>query len=212
MIRAADGMILGLAFTRDGARMAQLARALVFFGPDISITEFPAWDCQPYDRASPLPGIVAQRMTALARLARLKGRESASVVLTTVNAIVQRVTRLTSESAGARGGDSTRGRVWRVLSSSAVNRFGKPTAFTLYPEPQPALLADPSSPIAARAGFATRALWVTRYDPAQRYPAGDFVNQSPGGGLPDYIAADRDIDGQDIVVWHTFGPTHFVRL
>jgi primary-amine oxidase len=128
------------------------------------------------------------------------------------NAIVQRVTRLTSESAGVRGGDSSRGRVWRVLSSSAVNRSGKPTAFTLYPEPQPALLADPSSPIAARAGFATRALWVTRYDPAQRYPAGDFVNQSPGGGLPDYIAGDRDIDGQDIVVWHTFGPTHFVRL
>jgi Cu2+-containing amine oxidase len=129
------------------------------------------------------------------------------------NAIVQRVTRLTSESAGARSGDSSRGRVWRVLSGSAVNRFGKPTAFTLYPEPQPALLADPSSPVAARAGFATRALWVTRYDPAQRYPAGDFVNQSPGGGgLPAYIAADRDIDGQDIVVWHTFGPTHFVRL
>ena len=128
------------------------------------------------------------------------------------NAIVQRVTRLTSESVGARSGDSSRGRVWRVLSSSAVNRFGKPTAFTLYPEPQPALLADPSSPIATRAGFATRALWVTRYDPAQRYPAGDFVNQSPGGGLPAYTAADRDIDGQDIVLWHTFGPTHFVRL
>jgi primary-amine oxidase len=53
---------------------------------------------------------------------------------------------------------------------------------------------------------------VTRYDPAQRYPAGDFVNQSPGGGLPGYTAADRDIDGQDIVLWHTFGPTHFVRL
>ena len=70
---------------------------------------------------------------------------------------------------------------------------------------------DPASPLAARAGFATRALWVTRYDPAQRYPAGDFVNQSPGGGLPAYIAADRDLDGQDIVVWHTFGPTHVVR-
>jgi transcription-repair coupling factor (superfamily II helicase) len=80
-----------LVVCRDGARMAQLARALAFFAPDISITEFPAWDCQPYDRASPLPGIVAQRMTALARLARLKGRERASVVLTTVNAIVQRV-------------------------------------------------------------------------------------------------------------------------
>ncbi|MGH3411274.1 MAG: hypothetical protein ACRDRJ_53555, partial [Streptosporangiaceae bacterium] len=55
-------------------------------------------------------------------------------------------------------------------------------------------------------------LWVTRYDPAQQYPAGDFVNQHPGGaGLPAYVAADRDIDGADIVLWHTFGPTHFPR-
>jgi primary-amine oxidase len=64
----------------------------------------------------------------------------------------------------------------------------------------------------ARAGFAANHLWVTRYDPAQRYPAGDFVNQHPGGaGLPAYVAADRDIDGADIVLWHTFGPTHFPR-
>jgi primary-amine oxidase len=128
------------------------------------------------------------------------------------NAIAQRVTRLSSEAMAARSGDASRGRVWRVLSTTSSNRFGKPAAFTLHPEPAPSLLADPASPLAARAGFASRALWVTRYDPAQRYPAGDFVNQSPGGGgLPAYIAADRDIDGQDIVVWHTFGPTHVVR-
>jgi primary-amine oxidase len=53
---------------------------------------------------------------------------------------------------------------------------------------------------------------VTQYDPAQRYPAGDFVNQHPGGaGLPAFVAGDRDIDGTDIVLWHTFGPTHFPR-
>ena len=99
-----------------------------------------------------------------------------------------------------------------MISTTSVNRFGKPVGYTLYPEPAPSLLADPASPLAARAAFASRALWVTRYDPAQRYPAGDFVNQSPGGGgLPAYTAADRDIDGQDIVVWHTFGPTHVVR-
>ena len=51
-----------------------------------------------------------------------------------------------------------------------------------------------------------------RYDPAERYPAGDFVNQHPGGaGLPAWTAADRPIDGEDIVVWHTFGTTHFPR-
>jgi primary-amine oxidase len=38
------------------------------------------------------------------------------------------------------------------------------------------------------------------------------VNQHPGGaGLPRYAAADRDIDDQDIVLWHTFGMTHFPR-
>ena len=76
---------------RDGPRMAQLARALAFFAPEIEINEFPAWDCLPYDRVSPHPGVVAQRMTTLSRLARLQGREKPGVVLTTVNAALQRV-------------------------------------------------------------------------------------------------------------------------
>ena len=76
---------------RDGPRMAQLARALSFFAPEIEINEFPAWDCLPYDRVSPHPGVVAQRMTTLSRLARLQGREKPGVVLTTVNAALQRV-------------------------------------------------------------------------------------------------------------------------
>src|SRR5258708_2639405 len=76
---------------RDGPRMAQLARALAFFAPEIEISEFPAWDCLPYDRVSPHSGVVAQRMIALSRLARLKGRERPGIVLTTVNAASQRV-------------------------------------------------------------------------------------------------------------------------
>ncbi|HEY0234673.1 MAG TPA: CarD family transcriptional regulator, partial [Afipia sp.] len=76
---------------RDGPRMAQLARALDFFAPDISVMQFPAWDCQPYDRVSPHGGILAQRLTTLARLSRLKGGDKPLIVLTTVNAAVQRV-------------------------------------------------------------------------------------------------------------------------
>src|SRR2546430_16455901 len=63
-----------LVVCRDGPRMAQLARALSFFAPEIEINEFPAWDCLPYDRVSPHAGIAAQRMITLSRLARLKGR------------------------------------------------------------------------------------------------------------------------------------------
>ncbi len=87
---------------RDGSRMATLVRALGFFAPDIEVLEFPAWDCLPYDRVSPHAAIVAQRMTTLARLApppyppqagegRQGARERPAVLLTTVNAILQRV-------------------------------------------------------------------------------------------------------------------------
>ncbi len=75
---------------RDGQRMAALERGLSFFAPDLEIHTFPSWDCLPYDRASPHASIVAQRMTTLARLARVKGG-AASILLTTVNATVQRV-------------------------------------------------------------------------------------------------------------------------
>jgi transcription-repair coupling factor (superfamily II helicase) len=76
---------------RDGARMQQLARALDFFAPDLAVMQFPAWDCQPYDRVSPHGAILAQRLTTLARLARLTGSDKPLIVLTTVNAVVQRV-------------------------------------------------------------------------------------------------------------------------
>jgi len=76
---------------RDGQRMGALSRALAFFGPDIQVMEFPAWDCLPYDRVFPNAAVVAQRMTVLSRLTRVKGRDKPSILLTTVNAALQRV-------------------------------------------------------------------------------------------------------------------------
>ena len=60
---------------RDGQRMAALSLALTFFAPEIQVLEFPAWDCLPYDRVSPNAALVAPRMTALSRLARVRGRD-----------------------------------------------------------------------------------------------------------------------------------------
>ena len=76
---------------RDGQRMATLSRAMSFFAPEIQVLEFPAWDCLPYDRVSPNAPVVAQRMIALSRLARVRGRDKPSVLMTTVNAALQRV-------------------------------------------------------------------------------------------------------------------------
>jgi primary-amine oxidase len=102
--------------------------------------------------------------------------------------------------------------VWLVSNPGSRNRLGRPVGYVLRPEGQPVLLADPSASVAARAAFATKHLWVTRHDPAERYPAGELINQHAGGaGLPAFVAADRPIDGADIVLWHTFGMTHIPR-
>jgi primary-amine oxidase len=128
------------------------------------------------------------------------------------NAFTRRVTRLARESEAARTADASVGRAWQVVNPTRTNRLGQPVAYLLDPQPGPLLAADAGAAISGRAAFATRHLWVTRYDPAQRYAAGDLPNQHPGGaGLPAYVAADRDLDGQDIVLWHTFGMTHFPR-
>ncbi|MGI5152449.1 primary-amine oxidase [Plantactinospora sp. CA-294935] len=128
------------------------------------------------------------------------------------NAFTRVATRLSSESDGARDADASVGRTWRISNPERLGRLGRPVGYQLRPESQTVLLAAPDSSVARRAAFATRSLWVTRYDPAQRYPAGDLVNQHPGhAGLPEYVAADRPIDGEDIVLWHTFGTTHFPR-
>ena len=74
---------------RDDGRMARTLAALAFFHPGLPVLSVPAWDCLPYDRVSPNPEIVSRRVDALTRLA--SGEGEGAVVLTTVNAIVQRV-------------------------------------------------------------------------------------------------------------------------
>jgi transcription-repair coupling factor (superfamily II helicase) len=75
--------------TRDDTRMARLHEALAFFAPEVEVLRFPAWDCLPYDRVSPNPAIVSERIACLARL--LEPSDRPRIVLTTVNARVQRV-------------------------------------------------------------------------------------------------------------------------
>jgi primary-amine oxidase len=128
------------------------------------------------------------------------------------NGFTKRATRIRRESEATRMADGSVGRVWHVLNPERQNRLGQPVAYALIPEGQPTLLADPASSIARRAAFTTRHLWVTAQDDEQRYPSGQYVNQNPGNtGIDTWVQADRDLDGQDLVLWHTFGMTHFPR-
>ncbi|HWH25050.1 MAG TPA: primary-amine oxidase [Pseudolysinimonas sp.] len=129
------------------------------------------------------------------------------------NAIERRVRRLGSEREGIRDANGSASRTWRVTSAERVNRLGHPTAYVLHPEGKSNMLAAAGSSIARRAEFATHHLWVTPFDADEFYSAGLLVNQhAGGGGLPAYTAGDRSIVDTDIVLWHTFGLTHYPRL
>ena len=73
----------------DEAAMRAVADAARFFAPELQVIEFPAWDCLPFDRASPAMSVSAQRLAALHRLQ--KGKAGSQLLVTTVNALLQRV-------------------------------------------------------------------------------------------------------------------------
>jgi len=119
---------------------------------------------------------------------------------------------LRCERDAAREADGRTGRYWKVINPNATNSVGNPTGYKLVVQPSPLMLAQEGSFMRSRAGFATRHVWVTRYDPQERYASGEFPNQHAGGdGLPRYIARNRPIENEDIVVWHTFGHTHVCK-
>ncbi|WP_428368362.1 primary-amine oxidase [Mycolicibacterium sp.] len=128
------------------------------------------------------------------------------------NAFTRSRRRMRTERQARRIADVNQGTVWRISSADRTNRFGEPTSYVLYPQGKPLLAAADDSYIRPRAEFATHHLWVTRYARDELWAAGYTVNQNAGGaGLPAYVRDDRDIDGTDVVVWHTFGLTHFPR-
>ena len=94
-----------------------------------------------------------------------------------------------------------------------MNGLGQPVGYKLVPTMStPTLLASPESSVGQRAGFARHNLWVTPYRRDERRAAGEYPNQHAGGdGLPRWTAADRPLTDTDVVLWYTFGVTHFVR-
>jgi transcription-repair coupling factor (superfamily II helicase) len=77
----------------DDAAMRAIADAAGFFAPDLEVIEFPAWDCLPYDRASPALSVSARRLSALHRLQAKpdqKGGAGPQLVVTTINALLRR--------------------------------------------------------------------------------------------------------------------------
>jgi transcription-repair coupling factor (superfamily II helicase) len=89
LARARGGLSVFLA--RDGGRGSAFVDAFRFFAPEIEVIRFPSWDCLPYDRMGPSPGVAAQRMATLAKLAAGFADKKPRLLVTQVPALLQRV-------------------------------------------------------------------------------------------------------------------------
>ena len=124
-----------------------------------------------------------------------------------------KTTLLKSEQQAQRDCYPQRSRYWKVVNSQRNNGLGKPVAWKLIPSATPTLLAAEESVVAKRAGFARHNLWVTPFEEGALNAAGDYPNllNEGGEGLPNWTQADRELENQDVVVWHTTGVTHMPR-
>lgn len=128
------------------------------------------------------------------------------------NGIVMTETPITHEADARRDMDLSKARKWRVLSATKKNALGEPTGYALIPGENSAVYLGPDSPVRQKGRFVEHHLWVTRQDDSQLFAAGRYPNQGPADkGLPDWQKADRKLDGEDVVLWYTFGVTHIPR-
>ena len=128
------------------------------------------------------------------------------------NAFRAKRRRLATEQEGQRTVDTRSARWWEIVNPDVHHRLGEPVGYRLLPGGTTFAFAQPDAPVSKRAGFIRNHLWVTPYRPDERYAAGEYPNLHPGGaGLPEWTSADRPIDGEDVVVWYTFGHHHVPR-
>ncbi|HTZ59714.1 MAG TPA: primary-amine oxidase [Acidobacteriaceae bacterium] len=119
---------------------------------------------------------------------------------------------LKTELQARRDYDFSKMRYWRITNPNTTNWVGKSTAYKLETRSPVKPFIHPDSPSGKRGRFLQHQLWVTRFDATQRYPAGEFVNQSTGDdGVEAWTAKDRNIENTDVVIWHSFGVHHLPR-
>ncbi|SMD04116.1 transcription-repair coupling factor [Fulvimarina manganoxydans] len=92
---------------RDGNRIAEVEEGLRFVAPDLPVLTLPAWDCLPYDRVGPSGDAAARRLSAMTALNDLRANPHRAVILTTANALIQKMPpakRLAEEAINAKAG------------------------------------------------------------------------------------------------------------
>ena len=92
---AATGGKTAICVAENDVAAGETIDLLAFCHPDIQVYALPAWDCLPYDRVSPNPSIISQRLQTLKalemRLATPLTTRPPCIVVTTAHGILQKL-------------------------------------------------------------------------------------------------------------------------
>lgn len=128
------------------------------------------------------------------------------------NAFHVETTPLRTEKAARGHMNLETARAWKVVNPAVRNAVGEPVGYKFLPGDNCVPFASANAWWRKRAGFVNHHVWVTPYQPDEKYGAGDYPNQSTGGaGLSAWTEQDRALDNTDVVFWYTFGHTHIPR-
>eukprot|EP01117_Protostelium_nocturnum_P004118 TRINITY_DN1540_c0_g1_i2.p1 TRINITY_DN1540_c0_g1~~TRINITY_DN1540_c0_g1_i2.p1 ORF type:complete len:557 (-),score=174.36 TRINITY_DN1540_c0_g1_i2:190-1860(-) len=130
------------------------------------------------------------------------------------NAFVANKTLFTREWEAQRDLEPKTGRYWTVVNRKEKNAAGDAIGYKLMPGTNAWPFLHPLSPVARRAGFTRKHLWVTPYDSKERYPVGNYPNQPnfDGQGLPNWTKGNRKILDEPLVLWYTMNVLHIPRM
>ncbi|KAL2828758.1 copper amine oxidase [Aspergillus cavernicola] len=110
--------------------------------------------------------------------------------------------------------DVSRHRVFKIRNDNVINPITyKPVAYKLQVAPSQMLIMPKKALGYRRAEFASKPIWVTKYQDDELYAAGEFTNQSKRAhGVETWVQRKDSTENEDVILWHTFGLTHNPRI
>ncbi len=102
--------------------------------------------------------------------------------------------------------------MWHFINPSQHGALGYTTGYEIMPGATAVSSISGDDPAQQMGAFSSHQIWVTPYNPEERYAAGTYVSTSKPVGLATWTQANRSIENTDIVAWYTLGFHHVVRL
>jgi primary-amine oxidase len=103
--------------------------------------------------------------------------------------------------------------MWSFISTTQRTKTGQPTGYEIMPGATAVSFVSPDDVAQKVGAFSAHQLWVTPYNPDERYAAGVYVTSSKGlEGLPAWTKPNRSLENTDLVAWYTLGFHHVVRV